>query len=608
MREIYYALTLATAIVMAGCSTGDDDDWSSLTGTTTSGSTTSSGTNTGTITDADVSFDESTLSESESIPSDDDDYVENRSFAYTVNIVYDGESVTTSGDTDKVTWEIDGAHVTVTSTSKVIYKLSGTSTNGSFKLYAENFQEIYLGGLTLTNPNGAAINNQCGKSTFLVIGDDTENTLTDGTSYTVPDNEDMKGTIFAEGQIIVSGSGKLTVYAQGKNGIVSDDYIIFRPGNVINVYCTASHGVKSNDGVTIRGGVLNISNTAAGGKGINSEANVTIEGGRTTIITTGTAELDGTDATGAAGIKADSLFTMTSGELNIKSSGQGGKGINCDQNITISGGEITVATTGKEYTGGDGSSPKGIRAEGTVTITGGTINITASGGDGAEGLESKSTMVISGGEVIVSAYDDAINATGRLTISGGSIYAYASANDGIDSNSTLYITGGTIIASGTTQPEGPFDCDNSTFSITGGTLMGIGGTTSTPSTNVTTQPVILLGSQSYSNGSYVSLTNSSGEVIMVFSVPRTYSAAILMVSSPDMETGETYTFTKGVSVSGGTWWQGLSEDASVSGGTTLATVSQSSTIVSSGSSSGVVGGTGGNGGPGSNNGFGGGWW
>lgn len=603
MKQISLASILVATILLAGCSS-NDDDWTSGLGTTSS----SSGSSTGSITDAEVEFDETALSESETIPSDDDDYVENRSFAHSISIVYDEGSVTLSGDTDQVTWDIDGAHVSVTSTTKVIYTLSGSSDDGSFKLYAENYQEIVLDGLSLTNPNGAAINNQCGKSTFLVLADGSNNTLTDGTTYEVPADEDMKGTIFAEGQIIVSGSGKLTVYATGKNGIASDDYIIFRPGNVINIYASAGHGIKSNDGVTIRGGVLNISQSAAGGKGINSEASVTISGGRTTIITTGTAELDGSDATGAAGIKADSMFVMTQGELNIKSSGAGGKGINCDQDITISGGEITVATTGKEYTGGDGSSPKGIRAEGTITITGGEITITASGGDGAEGLESKSTMNLSGGEIVVSAYDDAINSSGRLTISGGKVYAYASANDGIDSNSTLYITGGTIIASGTTQPEGPFDCDNSTFSITGGTIIGIGGTTSTPSSSVTTQPVILLGSQSYSNGSYIALTNSSGELIMAYQIPRTYSSAVLLVSSPDMERGKTYTFTKNVTTSGGTWWQGFSDDTAVSGGSTIASITQSSYIVSSGSSSGVIGGNGGNGGPGSNGGFNNGWW
>ena len=37
-------------------------------------------------------------------------------------------------------------------------------------------------------------------------------------------------------------------------------------------------------------------------------------------------------------------------------------------------------------------------------------------GNGAEGIESKSNISISGGEVAVVAYDDAINSGGDLTI------------------------------------------------------------------------------------------------------------------------------------------------------------------------------------------------
>ena len=54
-------------------------------------------------------------------------------------------------------------------------------------------------------------------------------------------------------QIIFSGSGILNVKGGYKNAIVSDDYIVFRPGNVINAGSTAGHGIKANDGVKIMG-------------------------------------------------------------------------------------------------------------------------------------------------------------------------------------------------------------------------------------------------------------------------------------------------------------------------------------------------------------------
>lgn len=607
-RNLIYLLLTASALVLAACSDDDHDRYDGWTTSAASGSGSGSSSSASTSFDVpDIEFDETPLDEgTEIIPTDDNDYVENSSFSNVIYIDYDGQSVTTSGDLDKVTLTTDGAHVTVTATSKMAYVLSGESNNGSFKVYSENKMMITLNGLSLANPNGAAINDQCGKSLYIVIADDTDNTLSDGSPYSIPDNEDMKGTIFSEGQIIFSGNGNLTVNATGNNGIASDDYIIFRPGNVINVTSSANNGVKSNDGVTIHGGVLNIGVSAAAAKGINSEATVTIDGGRTTIITSGAPQTEGGETTGAAGIKSDSLFTMTDGELNILSSGQGGKGINCDTDIEISGGEVNVVTTGKEYSGGDGCSPKGIRAENNITISGGEINVTCSGGDDAEGIESKNIMTIEGGEIVVNAYDDAINAASRINIYGGKLYAYSADNDGIDSNGSMYITDGVILAIGTTTPEGPFDCDNNVFSITGGTIIGIGGTTSTPSTSSTTQPVILLGQQSYTSGKYLTLDDDDDANLFAFLLPRTYSSAVLMVSTPDMTEGETYTFKTGASVSGGSWWQGYSDDTTTSGGTTIKSVSLSSTIVSSGTSSGNQGGNGGAGGNGG--GFGGGWW
>lgn len=557
----------------------------------------------------DIEFDTERLDEGEeTIPADDNDYVENSTFTDTLYIVYNGDAATVSGEADGVDVTVSGAHVTVTSSvGGVEYVLSGASDDGSFKIYGEKKLKITLDGVTLTNPTGAVINDQCHKSMYLVLADDTENTLTDGDTYADTGDEDMKGTVFSEGQIIFSGAGELNINANCKNGIASDDYIIFRPGNVVNVKSAVSNGVKANDYVIVRGGVLNVGVTTAGTKGINSEGYMEIAGGRTTVITTGGTVIEDGDTKSCAGIKCDSSFTMTAGELNVQSSGRGGKGINSDADISISGGTVTVVTTGGYYQNGSyDASPKGIKADGDIDISGGDVTVTCNGGEGAEGIESKSAMTVTGGNIIANTYDDALNASTGITVAGGNVYACSTDNDGIDSNGGLYISGGLVLASGTTTPEGPFDSDNNTFSITGGTVIGIGGTTSTPTTASTTQPVILLGTRSYSSNTYIAMSDDDDNNIFAFLVPQRYSSAVLLVSSPEMTVGETYTFMSGVTVSGGTWWQGYSDDTAVSGGTTMKTVQLSSTIVSSGSSSGGTGGTGNNNGKGG--GFGGGWW
>ena len=584
-----YSLSLIAALlVMTACS---DDDNGRGRGDGNSGNTATTVSNSVTIDIPDIEFDYTFLDEgTESVPDDDNDYVENSTFSHSVYVAYDGSTATVTDADGAVTAAVSGAHVTVTSeTKQVEYILSGTSSDGEFKIYSDYKMKITLNGLTLTNPDGAAINDQCGKSMYMVLADGTVNTLSDGTSYTSAGDEDMKGTLFSEGQIIVSGSGTLNINANCKNAIASDDYILFRPGNVINITSAASNGVKANDGVTIRGGVLNIGVEAEGSKGINSEGIVSIEGGRTTVITTGDAEVDDGEAKGAAGIKSDSTFTMTAGELNILSSGAGGKGINGDMEVNIEGGELNIVTTGSEFTGGDGASPKGIKAEGDLTISGGDIAVTCSGGDGAEGIESKSTLTVSGGDIVVNAYDDAFNAEERINITGGNIFANSADNDGIDSNGSMYISGGVVIALGTSSPEGPFDCDNSTFAITGGTIIGFGGESSVPTTSATTQPVVLFAGKSYSEDEYIALCDGSGDAIFTFKLPRSYSSSVLVVSSPEMAVGSSYIIKSGVSVSGGTYWQGFSSDATVSGGSTLQSISISSYVTTAGTTSSSTG-------------------
>lgn len=318
-----------------------------------------------------IEFDYTALSEGvENIPSEDDDYVENAVFSHQVNVAYDGNTATLSGDDNLVSVATDGAHVVINSTARnVEYVISGASDNGSFKIYSKYKFKLTLGGVRLTNPNGAAINNQCGKSMYVELAAGTTNSLADGSAYIIDGSEDMKGTFFSEGQILFSGSGTLNIEANYKNAIASDDYILFRPGNIINVTSNSGNGVKANDGVAIKGGVLNIEVLAAGGKGINSEADIDIMGGRTTIITSADPYIADGDTSSCAAIKCDSTLTMTAGTVMLKSEGEGGKGVNCDMDVLVSGGELAVVALGKKGS----ASPKGIKADGAIAFTGGSI-------------------------------------------------------------------------------------------------------------------------------------------------------------------------------------------------------------------------------------------
>ena len=169
--------------------------------------------------------------------------------------------------------------------------------------------------------------------------------------------------------------------------------------------------------------------------------------------------------------------------------------------------------------------------------------------------------------------DDAINGESSVNINGGQIYAYVTGNDAIDSNGTMYITGGMLVAVSTAAaPETSLDSDQNTFNISGGIVVGItpGSTPSSPSAS--TQPVVLLGSGSASQ--IIHLQDSNSKEVITFLAPAAYSN--ILISTPNLAKGTTYKVYKGGSVTSGTDFNGLYTSGTYSGGTLSKTFSTSS--------------------------------
>ncbi|WP_373802055.1 carbohydrate-binding domain-containing protein [Bacteroides heparinolyticus] len=542
-----------------------------------------------------------------------DDYVENSAFSSVIKIVYADGSAAVSGDVAGVTVTAEGAYVTVNSTvGGVEYQLSGSASDGALKVYSEKKFKLTLDGVSLTSTKGAAINIQSKKLIFVESATGTVNNLTDAVSYTNNvDGEDQKACLFAEGQLIFSGTGLLTVNGNYKHGICSDDYIRLRSGSRIVVASAPKDALHANEniivgggllkltpsgdgldceegGIDIRGGLLKANITGTASKGIKATTDITLSGGQMILLTLGDAEYDSddNDLSSAAGIKCDGNLTVSGASVFIKSTGAAGKGINCDGMFTMTDGMLRIITTGKQYIYGSlDSSPKGLKTDGTLTISGGSVWVRTTGGEGSEGIESKSTLVINNGDVRVYAYDDCINATTSIAVNGGTVYCYSSGNDGIDSNGTLTVAGGTIVSCGTASPEEGFDCDQNTFKITGGTLIGVGGSTSMPTSSVCTQRSVVYGG-SGSGGTLVSVVASDGTHVMSFTLPRAYSQMTMLFSGAKLVQDTGYTIYTGGNVSGGNSYCGLTTGGTYKVGTQIGTFTASTMVTSVGSTSG----------------------
>ena len=616
MNQTWLVMTLL--FLMAACST--DDSWYNSgwtnTGNTTTTTTESDDDNsqttgsaddvvTGVSSDGDVTtftiaLNKNALAESVNVDANDDDYIENSTFDKTITITFSTSSQAAVSGDDAGIVTVNGNDVTVNNTSDLVikYVLTGETSDGFFKLYSERKQAIVLNGVSITNPDGAAINNQSKKRTFIVLNDGSKNYLTDGTTYNdATDEEDMKGCLFSEGQLVFSGAGYLEVKANCKAGIRSDDYVRTMPKTNIFVDASSGNGIRGNDAVTVTGGVININISGTADKGISTDGEVNINGGRTTIITSGGYEYDSDDSdySACAGIKADVAININGGELNIKSTGTGGKGLNCDDAITVNDGVVRIITTGKRQKDSKGSvSPKGIKADGDLTFNGGQTQTRLEGtGDGTEGIESKGEIHIEAGTIESYSYDDAINSAGNLYIDGGYVYARSYNNDGIDANKNLTINGGVVIAEGGQQPECGLDAaEQYRAYINGGTVVAVGGGIQ----------AIDSSSKQASIAATVSMGTTIGvldgtKAILGYTTPSENSGTALMISSPSFVSGNSYTLRAGCELSDGTAFYNLVT------GCTIGSGSQSVDATASTSVSGSMGGMGG--GPGG--GFPGGW-
>ena len=410
-------------------------------------------------------------------------------------------------------------------------------------------------------------------------------------------------------QFFLMESGTINISGTGDDGIQCDLEGTESTGE------TTEHEDEDTGNFYISGGKITVNCTATAAKGIKSAGDINITGGTFNITTTGggTWDTDDLETKAACGISADGNINISGGTIASTATGSGGKGIKCDGFLTITDGEITVKTSGglyynngttenTNYTGNTDnvnsdyySSPKGIKAglktqsgnsytySGGIVITGGTIDVTTTGRNG-EGIESKNTMEISGGQITVNSYDDAINAAQDLTINDGYVYAHANNNDGIDTNGNCYIKGGLIFAIGASSPEVGIDANSEEqkkLYFTGGTLVAIGGLESGSSLSQA-----CYSTSSWTKNTWYALTY--GNETFAFKTPSSGGSALVVsaASTPSLMKG--VTVSDGTSIFGGVGYTG----ATVSGGSSVSLSNYSS------GGGNNPGGPGGGGGPG----------
>ena len=523
-------------------------------------------------------------------------------------------TVTVAGNVAQyVTPTVNGAHVTIDQTNtdavdddEITYTLSGTTADGEFALSGSYKCTVSLAGLTLTNPSGAAINITNGKRIQLSAKKNTVNTLTDGA------NGQQKACVYSKGQIQLQGNGTLNVVGNTKHAIKSGDYITVKNltlnitkavgdgisceeyfqmkggtvsisgvgddgiqcdlGGTVSTGETADHEDEDSGNVYLEDGTLSIAVTATAAKGVKANGDMKVSGGNITVSTAGGGAWDSDDKKTKASscLSADGNTTISGGTLRLTSTGAGGKGISTDGTFTATGGTLAVKTSGNavvassngtistvsssqqldRYSSNYKSSPKGIKADGAINVSGDAVISVTTTGAGGEGIESKTSINITGGQVAVSAADDAINSSystsgngmGDLTISGGYVYARSTGNDGLDANGNCYIKGGLVYAVGASQPEVAIDANSEQqkkLYVSGGTIITIGGLESGAQLTQS-----CYSASSWNKNTWYAITVGSDTFAFVTPASGGNTLVVSGASQPTLKSG--------VSVSGGT--------------------------------------------------------
>lgn len=431
---------------------------------------------------------------------------------------------------DSTTCDSDAVQIsgnTVTIIDEGTYILSGTLTDGMVIVDAEDTDKVQLvlDGVDITSAESAAIYVREADKVFITTASDSQNTLTNGGTYTAIDDNNIDAAIFSKSDLTLNGAGSLTITAKAGHGVVSKDDLVLTSGTY--QIDAASHGLSGKDSVRIASGSYTI---VSGKDGIHAEnADDTSLG--FVYLADGTFDI----TSDGDGISAGNWLQADGGVYTVKAGGGSENVQKSDGEWQFGPGQQTESTDTTEE---DTVSMKAIKAAGELILKGGKYSL-----DSADDtIHSNANITISDGKFTLASGDDGIHADSATTISGGTIDITES-YEGIEGLS-IDITGGETYVSGPTNDGNSALDYNGTGTVTGGIFIAAGSSGMAENFgDSSTQGVMMVTVNSQAAGSAVSLSDSSGNELVSWTPEKEYTSVI--ISCPEITTGQEYTLTTG---------------------------------------------------------------
>ena len=360
-------------------------------------------------------------------------------------------------------------NATVTISKEGCYLISGELEDGQIIVDAGDSDKVQLvlDKASIHCSTGSAILVRNADKVKVTLAADSENELSDGTEYQT-DDDNPDAALFSKDDLVINGSGSLTVQGNYKHGIAGNDDLVITGGRLtVN---SLSHALRGKDSVAILDGTFVLTSQKDGIQASNTEDStkgwVQIDGGNFTIQSSGD------------GIQAETNLSIYDGSFTITS---GGGAVNGADHTENRGGGFGRPGGNRPDSANGQTSPEmpSQPAEGEQSSSGNESDYSelifdpddfddTSTDDSdttvsTKGIKAGNALLIQQGTFVIDSADDAIHSNYSVTIDGSS-FQLSSGDDGIHAEAYLNINGGT-----TTIAESYEGLEAAQIHISGGT-------------------------------------------------------------------------------------------------------------------------------------------
>lgn len=407
-------------------------------------------------------------------------------------------SITLSGSTAQSNGSgVSINNATVTISKEGCYLISGELEDGQIIVDAGDSDKVQLvlDNASIHCSTGSAILVRNADNVKVTLAADSENELSDGTEYQT-DNDNPDAALFSKDDLVINGSGSLTVQGNYKHGIAGNDDLVITGGRLtVN---SLSHALRGKDSVAILDGTfvltsqkdgIQASNTEdstkgwvqidggnftiqSSGDGIQAETNLSIYDGSFTI-TSGGGAVNGADHTEnrgggfgrPGGNRPDSANSQTSPEMPSQPA-ESGQTPSEMPSQPAEGGQTPSEMPSQPAEGEQSSSGNESDYSELIFDPDDFDDTSTDDSDttvSTKGIKAGNALLIQQGTFVIDSADDAIHSNYSVTIDGGS-FQLSSGDDGIHAEAYLNINGGT-----TTIAESYEGLEAAQIHISGGT-------------------------------------------------------------------------------------------------------------------------------------------